>query len=42
MISIHSLVKRETDRNNEANGDDEISIHSLVKRETPIQSAKSS
>ena len=36
-ISIHSLVKRETD---DDNGDDEgrsaISIHSLVKRETEL------
>ena len=35
-ISIHSLVKRETEAEENGGGDFKISIHSLVKRETMI------
>ena len=36
LISIHSLVKRETSVKGEFVMTDKISIHSLVKRETPF------
>ena len=39
-ISIHSLVKRETRRENPLENHKGISIHSLVKRETHICTQK--